>query len=597
MSKAFTSDKTDGMLYYIVRNYSFESDPKGKYPGISEDDWKDKLEKFFKDIYDTGVLEYMVYILHDKDVDDNGGLTAIHYHLIVRFHKSINNAKVAKLFEVSSAWNCQNVNNGRGASRYLIHISDSAIRKEKFIYDIDDPVSYGIKYRDIIKDTFWNKPENQDDPTRKISKEKALVLVNDLALRIKQGEIRKDDALKELEEKAGYYWVRMYRNSFDDDVSAFIKNKVDDMRVHGRRHKTLYIMGAGGIGKSYLGRKLGAKISDGQGLYTSAPLGMDKTPDALNHYVDEKVAVFDEISPRGWTLDEFLGCFDPYSYVPFPSRNSNKDFVGDTSIFTNSISPLRFAKDLVVYSKGGKQYQDPADSREIDKDNADALDKYWQSRRRFENIIILIRDEKDHEKVNGYVFNLRQGVKLEDGSINGNDGAHILVGQFNFKNELGQEPVITDDILDNIEKLFKVNVSDRFKNVVLLDDFLEKHGMVETSRNEVIESFVDEVISKCVWDLLPANFIYDLYVEFRKRYFPSSDLLNRNELLRKLENFLEDWERKFYSVQVWGHMDKDEPLITEYNLERWFNQDYIGSNVVKKREFKRQNSYRGFLRK
>lgn len=313
MSKDFTSGRTKGRLYYIVRNYSFESDPRGKYPGISENDWVDKLEKFFKDIYDTGVLDYMVYILHDIDIDENGGLAPIHYHVMVRFKESIENADVAKLFEVSRKQNCQNVNNGLGSARYLIHISDSAIREEKVIYGIDKPVAYGVNYRDIIKDNFWKKIENQDDPTRKISKEKALVLVNDLALRIKQGEIRKADALEELEEKAGYFWVRMYRNSFDDDVLTFIKNKVDDMRVHGRRHKTLYIMGAGGIGKSYLGRKLGAKIADGQGLYTSAPLGMDKTPDALNHYVDEKVAVFDEISPRGWTLDEFLGCFDPYS--------------------------------------------------------------------------------------------------------------------------------------------------------------------------------------------------------------------------------------------------------------------------------------------
>src|SRR5699024_5772477 len=281
------------------------------------------------------------------------------------------------------------------------------------------------------------------------------------------------------------------------------------------------------------------------------------------------VVIFNEMSARGWTLDEFLECFDPYSYASFPSRNSNKDFVGDTSIFTNSISPLRFAKDLLIYSKGGSQYQDPADKQEIDYDNVEALDKYWQSRRRFNHMFVLLRDEDNSEVVHGYVFNLKDGTYK--------DGTHVLVGNVTFENKVGQAPNINDDTLDELQKLMSIDVDNMKQDIKTIDVFLEENGIVEATRDSMIDSFIDEVINECVWDLLPITFIYDLYKEYRNRNFPTSDLLNRDELMRKLETVLDNWERRNHSVRVTNNnMSKDEPLISEYNLERFINWGYAG---------------------
>lgn len=596
------SKEKKARLFWVTRHYSFDSSAKNpSYAGISKKDWV----QLMKDKADIAVanngpndtpIDYIAYIFHDKDKDDAGNPVQIHCHMFVSFKRSVEQSYVQARFETSSANNTQPIKSGHRMAKYLIHISDDALDKGKYIYDKADVHMElsrdfsALKYSDLLKPSYWKKAEKKNNDLMIVTnRNKAEAIADKLGKDIRDGKVRKDEALKEFEKKAGYSWVRKLGHTFDFDQEEFIKNRVKDMTQNGRNNTNIYIMGSGGIGKSFLGRKLGVRFAEDKGLYATAPLGMNKTPDALNSYVDEKVAIFNEMSARGWTLDEFLECFDPYSYASFPSRNSNKDFIGDTSIFTNSISPIRFAKDLLIYSKGGSQYQDPADKQEIDFDNVEAVDKYWQVRRRFNHMIVLLRDENDAELVHGYVFNLKDGTY--------ETGNHVLVGNITFENKVEQAPNITDDTLDKLQELMTIDVDNMTQNVKTIQAFLEENGIVEASRDSVIDSFVDEVINKCVWDLLPATFIYDLYREYRNRNFPKSDLLNRDELLRKLETVLTDWERKFHSVRSQNKMDADEPLITEYNLERWTVREYAGSNMQQKRQFKRQKSYQGFVRK
>lgn len=590
-----------GRLFWVTRHYSFDSSAKNpKYAGIKEEDWVQMMkDKIRFEVLNCGPndtpIEYIAYIFHDKDKDEAGNPIQIHCHMFVSFKRSVEQSYVQSLFETSSANNTQPIKSGHRMAKYLIHISDDALDKGKYIYNKSDVYMElsrefsALKYSDLLKPSYWKKAEKKNNDLMTVTnRNEAEAVADKLGKDIRDGKIRKAKALELFEERAGYSWVRKLGHTFDFDQEEFIKNRVSEMTAKGRNNTNIYIMGSGGIGKSFLARKLGVRLAEGKGVYATAPLGLNKTPDALNSYVDEKVAIFNEMSARGWTLDEFLECFDPYSYASFPSRNANKDFVGDTSIFTNSISPIRFAKDLLIYSKGGSQYQDPADKQEIDFDNVEAVDKYWQVRRRFKHMIVLLRDENNTELVHGYVFNLKDGTY--------EDGTHVLVGNITFENKIGQPPNIDDSVLDRLQELFTID-ADGLTNAKTIQAFLDENGIVEASRDSVIDSFVDEVINKCVWDLLPVQFIYDLYREYRNRNFPTSDLLNRDELMRKLETVLTDWERKKYSVHVGRKMDADEPLITEYDLERFMNKDYHGSDEKMKRNFKRQKSYYGFVRK
>ena len=122
----------------------------------------------------------------------------------------------------------------------------------------------------------------------------------------------------------------------------------------------------------------------------------------------------------------------------------------------------------------------------------------------------------------------------------------------------------------------------------------------QTSNDPVIE-FWEEMEDEFVWDLLPTTFLYDLFVEYFKRNNPSGRPISRQSFLSQLKIHLDgdvNWDDKS-DKKVWrgSHMDKDEPLITEYNLTRWMDQTYRGNDLAKLRDFPKSQNYRGFTRK
>jgi len=582
-----------GRIYAVVRSYSYDSNAKGILPNISEADWKKDVEETIQNAYATGAIEYMAYIYHDRDKDAQGGIAPIHCHIMVRFHQVYAQDVVATMFKASTrGQSCDPSRNNLGTAQYLVHISVAALRDEKTIYGFDEVICINCRYRDLVKDTFWKKIENNDSENTKVSKNQAEVIFFQAEDGIRDGKLRVEEAIEQLEEQAGYDWVRTYRHTFEADRLAFFERRVKELAEDGRDLFNIYIMGAGSIGKSYLARALALRLADGKGLYPAAVTGAGKTPDPMNSYIDQMVAVFNEMSPHGWGLEEFLNCFDRYIYAQFPSRNENRDYIGHSCIFTNSISPLAFSKDLMIYSKGGSQYQDPGNKRDIDGESKDALDKYWQVRRRFQTFMVLLRDEANPEIVNGYVFNLRKGI-YQDGVLNNEDGTHVLVGHITYTFMSSGEPEITDEALDELLRLMKVDVSEDFASSEI-DDFLEIHGLVEVRKDALLDDFIDRFINECVWDLLPFDFIYDGYRSFRSKFYPNDELVNQRELNNMLEYVLTDWERTKSAVTSSGRTDKQESLIYEYRLENW---GYVKSQLQAFPSFSHKAKYRGFLRK
>lgn len=605
MERGFIMSKSK--TYFVQRNYDYDSSPQNpNYAGITESEWRNMIIKLFGDICNTGQVELMAFIFHDKDPkmnkneeilrdkDGNIIIAPLHVHAFVEFKTEIEQSAVRQVFGATSDENCKAVKYKASSSRYLTHMTEKAISIGKYVYDMNEVYTFNCNYREIISELFWGETA-KTTKHKKVSEKKAYEIADELAYQVKTGELRKKEALDLLEEQAGYHWRRKLRESFNGDQREYIENKVEDLTLHGRENRNIYIMGTGGIGKSNLARKLGEVLADNKGLYVTSPLGKSKTPDALNHYTDEAVAIFNEISPRGWSLDEFLACFDMYEYAPFPSRNENKHFIGHTSIFTNSISPLRFAKDLLIYSKGGSEYQDSGNKRELNNEK-NTLDKYWQVRRRFSSMILLLEDEQDAELVHGHVFNLRYDKMGfdKDGKKIPVQGSHVYVGSFSYRNEIEKEPEITKDTLSEVIKLLGVSTKS-LVNAKRLSEFMQENGIVETLRNDLLSSFIDEVVNECVWDLLPTQFLYALYRRYRDMYYPSDNLLSIQEFKTSMEDLLDGWEFK-KQTRTGNRMSADEPLISEYGLLDWMNKDYNGTNPQMKRNFKRKDKYSGFVR-
>ena len=605
-------EQRTGYSFIAMLSHAYDSSEENEnYAGITLDEWVAMIDERINDIADrySKELNFMAYIYHDKDEpgneqeDDEKG---IHVHFLVQFkedkaktyRKTI--GEVREIFGASNnEKNVQKVDSLTGSSRYLTHRTKDAMNEGKYPYEVSEVKIINFEdidmtYQDMINKDYWGTEENNY-----ITAKKAEKIMLELAEKVSTGELRKDVALDILEDETDYKYRRQWRKSFDDDQKEFINKRVKELSENGRNNQNIYIMGAGGIGKTNLGRKLGVKLSDNKGFYITAPLGVSKTPDALNHYTDEMVALYNEISPKGWTLDEFNACFDFYEYAPFPARNENKHFIGHTSIFTNSISPLRFAKDLLIYEKGGSEYQDPANKREIDMNNPVAVDKYWQVRRRLKHLVVLVRDEVNVDLVHGHVFNLRYGILNEDGSFIKDQGTHVRVGEITFESEPNEEPAITEETLEKMTNLFEINVDgthnkEEYKSI---ESFLDENDLIEVTSNNVVDSFIDEVVSEASWDLLPTGFLYDLYRSYVNRFYPSEKELNVKEFIYTLETHVDDWERTDNAVRSLTKMKKDEPLITEYNLTRWTDSNYKGSDLTKLRDFKRKPRYRGFVRK
>lgn len=138
----------------------------------------------------------------------------------------------------------------------------------------------------------------------------------------------------------------------------------------------------------------------------------------------------------------------------------------------------------------------------------------------------------------------------------------------------------------------------------LLDSYKEKNNPVLEYWNELKDEFV--------WDLLPTQFLYDLFIKWFELNNPSGKVMSKRTFSDTLTAVIhaqnEPWEDKTGQndkVRTGNRMDADEPLISTFGLDRpdrgnkptpWMAPSYQGTNPQSMRNFPRKNTYRGYLR-
>lgn len=131
-------------------------------------------------------------------------------------------------------------------------------------------------------------------------------------------------------------------------------------------------------------------------------------------------------------------------------------------------------------------------------------------------------------------------------------------------------------------------------------------------RNNPVLDFWNQTKDEFVWDLLPKQFLYDLFLNWFDRSNPSGKPIAQRTFFDQLSPIVDAdpaWDNRLGSdcpnVRSDKRMDDDEPLITEYGLDRpykngapspWASLNYNGSNAQKKRDFARKTKYRGIVR-
>lgn len=153
--------------YALQRNYEYDShDANHVFNGLTEEDWKKQILAEWS----ASALKanHVTIIFHDEDKDDNGIKKQLHAHGIANEAETMSQSNMMKYSRCSCEENCSPIRqeNLANAYRYLLHITEKAIKDKKYIYGenmlhFSASVGYEFgskQYHDIIV----RKKENED---------------------------------------------------------------------------------------------------------------------------------------------------------------------------------------------------------------------------------------------------------------------------------------------------------------------------------------------------------------------------------------------------------------------------------------------------
>lgn len=105
--------------------------------------------------------------------------------------------------------------------------------------------------------------------------------------------------------------------------------------------------------------------------------------------------------------------------------------------------------------------------------------------------------------------------------------------------------------------------------------------------NDPVREFLNEFIDRFTWDLLPTEFLYDLYKSWYNRCNPCGRPEGKITFKKQLDillmepDFSKTWQPTNGLVRISNKMDCPEPLIAQFNLESWKNPSYVGTDINK----------------
>ena len=235
-------------------------------------------------------IKKYAFILHDKDVDENGELKKPHIHLMLYFGGPFNTDNLLSWFshiEVKGNHIEKIKSNWVSALEYLTHKNDT----DKFQYDDNDVIANIDVVREI---------EN------KKRKSNVINLINDFS----NNEISFTNLWANLtkEEKMKY----------DNDISKANRIRAININLKGSRDmKVIYIYGETGIGKTTLAKDFAETLK--MSYFVSG-----SSNDTLEGYMGQDIIIFDDLRADSFKYHDFLKLLDNHTNSLTKSRYYNK---------------------------------------------------------------------------------------------------------------------------------------------------------------------------------------------------------------------------------------------------------------------------------
>lgn len=104
--------------------------------------------------------------------------------------------------------------------------------------------------------------------------------------------------------------------------------------------------------------------------------------------------------------------------------------------------------------------------------------------------------------------------------------------------------------------------------------------------NDPIRQFWVELSQQFVWDLLPMDFLYELYKAWIRKNIPNCHLKGKRSFIDELADIASEGNEWQYTGRNQARVTKQmsatpEPLIAAYDLVDWKNPNYTGHDIDK----------------
>lgn len=261
---------------------------------------------------DHNAVKDYAYILHDKDVNDDGSLKAAHWHIYIRFKDSTPTTSICNWFGITSNYICRIKGRFADALSYATHKND----KNKYQY-LDEEVKSNF---DFIK-------ERDTARGREVDKQRREEIV-DL---ITSGVIREYNY-------TDYITPQEY-DKFRKSIDNAFKYRLDRIKGENRDMEVIYIFGDSSCGKTTYAKELAAQNE--YSCYVSSG-----GEDMLDDYKGQDCVILDDLRANDINFSSLLKLLDNHTQSMVRARYHNKFLECKLMIITTSKSMEELFREL-----------------------------------------------------------------------------------------------------------------------------------------------------------------------------------------------------------------------------------------------------------
>lgn len=383
-------------------------------------------------VNNSSIINY-AYIIHDKDLKEDGSLVAPHIHLMLRLDNSYKDSTISNWFGIKPQYVGKIKGRFRDALEYLTHSNCDG----KYQYSTDDVISNF----DFVKYIADEKKKQE----YKINKRKRDEEISDIIHLIENGTIREFNQFDMIDIET---WARnktVIKNSLEYYREAKFMDK-------NRKITVIFCTGSTGTGKTTFAKEY-AKMTNRSICISSC------SNDVMQDYKGEDILVLDDLRDENFKFTDVLKMLDNHTKSTMFSRYFNKGFLGDTIIITSYKDVVNWYKDIPeesriqLFRRVGIRYVFTQDY--ITSYHWDTYSNNYVCDGRMKNIYKIKAKEKiltglDILKSMGYE---KEGIKLEE----------IKEKVNNMSNEQ-VEKILVDDDLEEINEEENQEIQGIFKN-------------------------------------------------------------------------------------------------------------------------------------